>query len=211
MSWHLRVGWIILLFTITAGASAAPTLLVMGDSLSAGYGLKQNEGWVALLQQRLMREKYPYRVVNASISGETSAGGLARIDDELKRHRPRIVIIALGANDGLRGLPLQQLRNNLDAMVRKTQKSGAHTLLVGMRLPPNYGPAYTTGFETVFRDVARTRRVALAPFLLDGLATNRDFFQADGLHPTAAAQARLLDNIWPRLKDLLKPVSVTTS
>ncbi len=188
----------------SAPACAGPTLLVYGDSLSAAYGIGQKQGWVALLEQRLRQKHIDYTVANASISGETSSGGASRIAAELARHRPRVTIVALGANDGLRGLPVAQMRDNLAAIVAAAQKSGSRVLLVGMRMPPNYGAKYTREFERVYAEVARRRKVALVPFLLEGVAGSRDLFQDDNLHPTAAAQPILLENVWKGLAPLLK-------
>jgi acyl-CoA thioesterase-1 len=183
-------------------ALAAPAILVFGDSLSAAYGIAQGAGWVALLEKRLKQRHADYTVANASISGETTAGGAARIGEALKRHRPAIVIVALGANDGLRGLPVAQMKDNLAAMVRAAKRNGARVLLVGMRLPPNYGPQYAGGFRRAFEEVARAQGVPLAPFLLAGV-DRRELFQADNVHPTAEAQTQILDNIWRGLAPML--------
>jgi acyl-CoA thioesterase-1 len=182
---------------------AQRTILVMGDSLSAGYGMAAHEGWVALLGERLAREKPGWRVVNASISGETTAGGSSRIVGEVLRHRPDVVVIALGANDGLRGLPLREARRNLARMIGASQHVGAKVLLVGMRMPPNLGPEYTAGFEAIYRDLSQLFGTALLPFLLEPVALDRAAFQDDNLHPTVAAQPRLLDHVWPTLAPLL--------
>ncbi|WP_411833691.1 arylesterase [Pseudoxanthomonas mexicana] len=209
------IGWVLLLL-LAFSASAQPaaqaraaapaprTVLVMGDSLSAAYGLSAAQGWVALTGAQLARSHPDWRIVNASISGETTAGGAARIGAELQRHRPAVVVIALGANDGLRGLPLKQTRANLDRMIAAAQAGGARVLLVGMRIPPNYGPDYTRGFEDNFRTLAAERKVALLPFLLEPIALDRASFQGDNLHPTAAAQPRLRDHVWKALAPLLK-------
>lgn len=180
---------------------------MVGDSLSAGYGIEVRDGWVTLLQQRLTRQGYPHTVVNASISGDTSAGGRARLADALKRHHPQIVILELGANDGLRGLSLRATRTNLEAMIKAAQSAGARVLLIGMQLPPNYGPDYTGKFRAIYRDLARNNDLPLVPFLLDGVALNPKLMQPDGLHPRAAAQPRLLENVWPYLEPLLKSES----
>ncbi|MDP2785390.1 MAG: arylesterase, partial [Sulfurimicrobium sp.] len=174
-----------------------------GDSLSANYGVAVESGWVSLLQQRLTQNNYAYRVVNASISGETTAGGLSRIDSALAAHQPAIVIVELGANDGLRGLPLQATRDNLDAMIRACIASKAKVLLVGMRLPPNYGAAYSERFSMIYPALAKKYHTQLLPFLLDGMADKRELFQADNLHPTAAAQTAVLENVWKHLKPML--------
>ncbi len=186
------------------GVLAAPVVLVHGDSLSAAYGIPRDQGWVALLQRRLAEEGLPHRVVNASVSGETTAGGLHRLPALIGAHRPALLILALGANDGLRGLPLEQTAANLEAMIERAKRDRIRVLLVGMHLPPNYGPAHTRKFHALFREVAQRQQVALVPFLLEGMATRRELFLADGLHPNAAAQARLLDNVWPELVPLLR-------
>jgi acyl-CoA thioesterase I len=187
------------------GASAAEkSIVVFGDSLSAAYGIASSRGWVALLGERVKRERSDYSVANASISGDTSAGGLARLDATLARHHPAVVIVELGANDGLRGLPLAQMKANLGTIIEQSQKSGARVLLVGMKLPPNYGEAYTRAFENAFAEVAKRHRVALVPFLLEGFAEKPEFFQADRIHPTAEAQPLILDRVWQGLRPLLK-------
>jgi len=183
---------------------AAPTILVLGDSLSAAYGLDKKDGWVSLLSTRLEREGYDYEVINASISGETTRGGLTRLPREIERHRPAIAIVELGANDGLRGLSLTDMRRNLAAIIEKLQASGARVVLVGMHLPPNYGSTYTEQFAEVYTDLAPSYDVKLVPFLLDGVANHRQLFQVDGLHPVAAAQPTLLNNIWNQLRPLLR-------
>lgn len=177
---------------------------MLGDSLSAGYGLGPAESWVALLEKRLQAQGYEYRVVNASISGETSGGGLQRLPRALELHKPDIVIVELGANDGLRGLPLRQTRENLTQIITTARQAGAQVLLVGMRLPPNYGPRYTNGFTNLYRDVAAATHVALVPFLLESVALKPALMQEDGLHPTAAAQPALLETVWPHLLPLLR-------
>jgi acyl-CoA thioesterase-1 len=177
---------------------------VLGDSLSAGYGLKPAEGWVALLEKRLQSQGYEYRVVNASVSGETSGGGLQRLPRALELHRPGIVIVELGANDGLRGLSLALTRDNLTKIVTTARQAGAQVVLVGMRLPPNYGPRYTNDFMRMYREIATSSHVALVPFLLESVALKPALMQADGLHPTAQAQPTLLDTVWPVLSPLLK-------
>ena len=189
---------------ILAGpAWAAPAILVFGDSLSAAYGIPRESGWAQLLANRLEARKPPVRVVNASVSGETSAGGLTRLPGTLDAHRPGLVILALGANDGLRGLPLQETARNLKAMISLARKRGAQLLLVGMRLPPNYGGAYTRKFQALFGELAKTEKTRLVPFLLEGMAQHRERFQADGLHPDAQAQPVLLENVWRELEPML--------
>ena len=176
----------------------------MGDSLSAGYGMRADQGWVALLQRRLTESGYGYRVVNASSTGETTGGGLARLPRALEKHRPAIVIIELGGNDGLRGLPVQDIRANLTRLVQQSRAAGARVLLVGVRMPPNYGPEYTRSFDGVFGEVAKAERVPLVPFLIADVALDDTLMQEDGIHPTAAAQPKLLGQVWPVLKPLLK-------
>ena len=188
----------------TAPAKGARTILVMGDSLSAAYGLSPAQGWVSLTADRIGKTKPGWRVVNASISGETTAGGAARIAAELQRHKPTIVIIALGANDGLRGLPLTQTRANLEKMVKAAQAGKAKVLLVGMRMPPNYGPEYTRGFEQNFTALSKQYGTALLPFLLEPIALDRNAYQADNLHPVASAQPKLRDHVWKALEPLLR-------
>lgn len=183
--------------------AAAGTILIVGDSISAALGLDTRLGWASLLQQRLKEQGYDDQVVNASISGDTSAGGLARLPALLAEHKPQVVIIELGANDGLRGQPPAQLKQNLAAMVDDSQKAGSKVLLLGMLLPPNYGPRYTDAFAKVYRDLGSEKKVALVPFFLEGVGGHPEFIQADGLHPKANAQGRLLDNVWPTLKPLL--------
>ena len=186
----------------TPAATPTRTVLVMGDSLSAGYGMAASQGWVALTGDRLATRNPGWRVVNASISGETSAGGASRIQAELKRTRPSVVVIALGANDGLRGLPLEQTRGNLDRMIRAAKGARARVLLVGMRMPPNLGKAYTDGFSANYAALAKAHGVTLLPFLLEPIALDRNAYQADNLHPTAAAQPMLADPILKALDDL---------
>jgi acyl-CoA thioesterase-1 len=182
---------------------AARTLLVVGDSLSAAYGMDVNAGWVALLGQRLEREKLDYQVVNASTSGDTTANGLTRLPGLLAEHKPEIVLIELGGNDGLRGLSLAQMKHNITAMVKKAKFAKARVLLVGMQLPPNYGKSYTERFQRIYREIADEQRVALAPFILDGIAKNRNLMQPDGIHAAVQAQQKMLDNVWPPLRPLL--------
>lgn len=177
--------------------------MVFGDSLSAGYGLKQGDGWVDLLKNRLTSENRPYRVVNASISGDTTSGGKTRLGDAVKNHRPAIVVIELGGNDGLRGLSLHEMKNNLEAMIRSLQKEKIKIILVGMELPPNYGPLYTNRFQQIYFDLAKQYRVPLVPSLVKGLEQRKDLFQADQIHPAADAQAVLLENVWPVLRNEL--------
>lgn len=186
-----------------AGAVQASTILVWGDSLSAGYGLKSGEAWPTLLQTRLKDEGFRHTVVNASVSGETSAGGRSRLPAALEQHKPSIVILELGANDGLRGLRPQLMAENLTAMIDAARAAGSQVLLVGMHMPPNYGAAYTRRFAQTFTDVAQARDVPLVPFLLDGFADQPELFLPDGIHPTAEAQPRVLDTVWQGLQPLL--------
>lgn len=189
-----------------AQSTAGPTVLILGDSLSAEYGLKRGEGWVALLEQRLAKEKIPARIVNASISGETTAGGRSRLNALLKQHKPDTVVIELGANDALRGLPVVQTQANLAAMVDASKVSGAKVLIVGIQVPPNYGMAYLNSFSKIFTSVSTTSKVPAVPFMLRGVADGPDaatMFQADRIHPVAAAHPRILDNIWPELRKLI--------
>lgn len=184
-------------------AEAAQAILVFGDSLSAAYGMPQENGWVALLEQRVRQEKPGYRVINASISGETTRGGRYRIEQALADHQPAVVILELGANDGLRGLSLDATRANLDAIIAACRNRKARVLLVGMRLPPNYGTAYVTKFRAIYEQAAQRHKIPLLPFLLEGFADKPELFQADGLHPTAAAQPLIMEQVWIRLQPLL--------
>lgn len=194
----------LLILALPLPALAADTVLVLGDSLSAAHGIEQSQGWVSLLRERLHEACSDCQVINASIGGETSAGGRSRLPALLARDHPDIVIVELGGNDGLRGLPLEQMTANLGAIIDTAQHDGAKVLLVGMRLPANYGAAYTRRFHAVYLHLAKQRRVALVPFLLAGLEDRRDLFQPDGIHPVAAAQETLLDNVWPMLKAMLQ-------
>lgn len=200
-----------MLLTLSLGLLSGPlvaadsrTLLVLGDSLSAEYGLERGRGWVALLERRLREEGPRTDIVNASISGETTAGGKARLEELLRRHRPHTVLIELGANDGLRGLSLAALESNLDAMVRSVREAGARAVLVGMKMPPNLGRSYSEQFEAVFRRVAQRHDVPLVPFLLERVADDDGLFQSDRIHPAEKAQPIMLDNVWPVLRPVLK-------
>ncbi|MTW20765.1 arylesterase [Allochromatium palmeri] len=181
----------------------APVVLVLGDSLSAGYGIDTGQGWVARLAERIERAGRPYQVVNASVSGETTAGGLTRLPSLLERHRPAVLVIELGANDGLRGWDFDLMRDTLGQLVVQGRESGARVMLIGVRLPPNYGASYVDGFQAVFMEVAAEQGVPLVPALLKDVAEDWSLMQPDGLHPTAEAQERLLDNVWPTLEPLL--------
>ncbi len=180
-----------------------PTILILGDSISAAYGINTDQGWVVLLQQRLALNRYDYRVVNASVSGDTTRTGLNRLDDALQQYKPAIVIVALGGNDGLRGLPFSEIETSLSQIIDVSQQQGAKVLLAGVRLPPNYGAFYNTRFAALFQQLADTRQVALVPRLLEGIDEHAELMQADGIHPTAAAQAQILDNVWLHLQPLL--------
>ena len=214
---RLRIHHIVMVFalacitawqTTTAMAQSAPShspkILVLGDSLSAEYGLVRGTGWVALLEKKLRAEKLSWQIVNASISGETTAGGQARLPQLLKVHQPQIVIIELGANDALRGLQLPATEKNLRAMVQSSKKSGAQVLLLGMRIPPNYGQHYTQKFFELFGHVASSEQVSHLPFFLEKVAQQIELFQADRIHPNEKAQSILLDNVWSRLFPLLR-------
>jgi acyl-CoA thioesterase-1 len=208
LSWvmlrRLLIAWLMSLLCLPLAAWAAGTILVYGDSLSAAYGLNQDAGWTTLLQARLVQKRINYTVTNVSISGETTSGGAARIAETLKAHKPRVIIVELGANDGLRGLPPSEMRANLAKIVTLSQGAKARVLLVGMRMPPNYGETYTREFAQVYPDLAREYKTALVPFLLQGMEQRRELFQSDDMHPTAAAQPILLENVWKALAPLLK-------
>ncbi len=194
---------VVLLVSVSARAEA-PVILVFGDSISAGYGLEGVElGWVELLRTRLKTEGYGYQVVNASVSGETTAGGLARLPRALEQHRPQIVILELGGNDGLRALPVPQMRENFARMIDLSRHAGAKVLILGMRIPPNYGPQYTSQFEAVYGDLARADKLPLVPFLMDHIALQPDLMQGDNIHPNAKGQPLLLANVWPVLQPML--------
>lgn len=196
---------LILMPLVATPSHAASTILVFGDSLSAAYGLSSHErGWVSLLDSRLKAERYPYQVVNASISGETTAGGLSRLKQAIAQHQPSILILELGANDGLRGLPVDAMQQNLTKMLTLAKQNNLKVLLVGMRIPPNYGPQYTQAFHDSFTTMAKQFKVSLVPFLLENVAGKPDLNQDDGLHPTADAQPIILNTIWATLQTLLK-------
>lgn len=192
-------------FTLQSSASADQpnTLLVYGDSLSAAYGMAEEQGWVNLLRRRIRQQELPWQVVNGSVSGETSSGGLARLPAMLESYEPDLVILELGGNDGLRGLPLTNLEANLLAMVKMIKASGADVLLAGIQIPPNYGPRYTEPFYQLFSDIAEQENLPLVPFLIDGIPQQPELMQSDGIHPRAEAQALIVDNVWPSLAPLL--------
>jgi len=189
---------------LSTRAAEPPIILVVGDSLSAGYGLLPGQGWVTLLQQRLKREGYGYRVVNASVTGETTDGGVQRLNRALTQHEPAVVIIELGGNDGLRGLPVSRVRTNLELLIMQSRTAGAQVLLVAIRVPTNYGQRYATSFQSIYADLATQYRIGVVPFLSDQVAVDLALFQEDGIHPNARAQPLLLDNLWPRLAPLLQ-------
>lgn len=201
-AWALGIG---LLFIALQNAVASDrTILVLGDSLSAAYGIRPEQGWVALLEQRLRAQGYGYEVVNASVSGETSSGGLQRLPRALQLHRPGTVILELGANDGLRGLPLAATKENLTKMVQLSQAAGARVLLVGIRIPPNYGPRYANEFAAVYPEIANRQHLPLVPFLLQNVVLDPTLMQNDGLHPNARGEPLVLDTLWQGLEPLLK-------
>ncbi len=187
-----------------AEKSDPPTILVYGDSLSAAYRMPQAQGWVSLLQQRLQEQGYPHNVVNASVSGETTSGGLSRLPITLRQHQPDLVLLELGANDGLRGLPLPQMRANLETMIKASRNAGADVVLLGIMIPPNYGSKYTQEFSRSYNELARQYDLPLVNFLLEGVAGKPELTLDDGLHPSAAAQPRILDNVWQVLAPELK-------
>jgi acyl-CoA thioesterase-1 len=200
------ITWVtfILIALVAITAQAAQTIVIFGDSLSAAYGIQPNKGWVALLESKLKQQNSEYKVINASISGETTSGGLTRFDQMLKTHQPEIVVIELGANDGLRGLSLNEMQSNLNSMITKSKAKNATLMLLGIKIPPNYGIQYAQKFSAIYATLAQKYDLNLVPFFLDGVAGNRKLIQDDGLHPNAVAQAKLLENIWPKLEELLK-------
>ena len=199
---------LLLILPLSAIAQAAnistPAILVYGDSLSAAYGIPQQQGWAALLQNKLNDEGYAYKVMNASISGETTSGGLSRMKAKLAETKPAIVILALGGNDGLRGLPIKEMTANLNNMIQSSKKSGAKVLLLGMKIPPNYGLNYTNAFSQAYTQLSEVHKISLVPFMLENVAAKAKLIQDDGLHPNALGQPIILDNIWPALKQILK-------
>ncbi|EED35705.1 arylesterase [Luminiphilus syltensis NOR5-1B] len=201
----LLLGGLFLAAMANTAADDRPVLLLLGDSISAAYGMDLEQGWASLLQQRLNTEGYSLRVANASISGETTAGGRRRIEQLLVKHRPALVIVELGGNDALRGYPITQLRNNLRDMVTKSQNAGAAVLLLAMEAPPNFGARYTSAFRDSFSKVAAQTDARVSDFMLEGIALEAGMMQADGIHPTISAQPRLLDNVWSSLQPMLEP------
>ena len=199
---------LVALLTVTGGHAAdVPTILVFGDSLSAGYGIEVDQSWTALLQSRLREQGYEHRVVNASISGETTEGGAERIGPALENFAPALLVLELGGNDGLRGFPPQRTRENLEKIITASTAAGADVVLLGIRIPSNYGPRYTRAFEGVFRETAETLDVPWIEFFMDGVALDEELMQADGIHPNAKAQPRLLDNAWPAIREALGPAN----
>lgn len=202
---------ILTLFLLNVGHAFEPTILVLGDSLSASHGFTASQGWVALLERRLQAQGFPHQVVNASISGDTSQGGLARLPATLERHQPDIVILELGGNDGLRGVSLNTLEQNLAAIIELSQRNNAQVLLAEMRIPPNYGPHYTQKFQSLYGNLANRYQISLIPFLLEGVADSKNLMQSDGIHPGAEAQPIILDNVWPILLPVLEETRETTN
>ncbi len=199
-----RLLFLVCLLLGTGGHAAdAPTVLIFGDSLSAGYGIDVDQSWATLLQQRLRDQGYEHRVVNASISGETTEGGAERIGPALKNFNPELIILELGGNDGLRGFPPERMRSNLEKIIATSKDSGAEVVLLGIKIPSNYGPRYTQAFEAAFRDAAESLDIPWIEFFMEGVALNEELMQADGIHPNAEAQPRLLDNAWPAIETAL--------
>ena len=194
---------LLIMFISSASATAQPTLLVVGDSISAGYGIDAEQGWVALLQKKLQTERLNYQVVNASISGDTSAGGLARIDKVLAQAKPQWVLLELGANDGLRGLSPKEMKSNLSQIIQHSQKAGTKVALLAMKMPPNYGKRYIEMFYQVYPELAAELKIPLVPFILEDVALKKELMQADGLHPNAQGQPLILAKVWEHLKTLL--------
>lgn len=199
-------GMCLMLSALLSMQASAATILIVGDSISAAYGMDIRQGWVSLLEQRLQRQSATHQVINASVSGETTSGGLQRLPRLLRQHRPDLVVLELGGNDGLRGQPPALMQRNLERMVRLTQAGGGRVIVAGMRIPPNYGRAYTDAFAAVFPAVARSTGSALVPFLLDGVGGRPEYMQADGLHPNVRAQALILKQVWPVLERELRQV-----
>ncbi|MEX0619431.1 MAG: arylesterase [Pseudohongiellaceae bacterium] len=197
---------VVLLIPAAYSAEPSRVLMIYGDSLSAAYGMEEEDGWVALLAEKIREQGYPYRVVNASVSGETTSGGLARLPAMLDAYDPELFLLELGGNDGLRGLPVDNIRQNLDAMVNLASESGARVILAGIQIPPNYGPRYTGPFFEQYAEIAANDDLPLIPFLIDGIAQQPELMQSDGIHPKAEAQRKIVENVWPVLKPLLENV-----
>ncbi len=193
-----------------ADTASKPVILVFGDSLSAAYGIPKEQGWVNLMAQRVKDNQLPHEVANASVSGETTAGGLSRLPAALKQFKPSIVVIELGANDGLRGLPTDAMKNNLEKMIQASKQADAQVVLLGMLIPPNYGPKYTNGFKAAFLDLSEKYKTPFIPFFLDGISGHSDLVLEDGLHPNVNAQRKILENVWPTLKPLLKTLKTSS-
>lgn len=200
----LSVVIFVLLPSAASAAEDSYTLMVWGDSLSAAYGFSEEQGWVTLLEEKLNSENWPYRVINGSVSGETTTGGLERLPAMLKSYSPDLVILELGGNDGLRGLPLELIKANLKSMVDLVRADGGEVLLTGIQIPPNYGPRYTEPFFALFREIAEEDFLPLVPFLIDGIPQQPELMQNDGIHPKAGAQFMILENVWPYLEPMLK-------
>lgn len=198
----------ILAFSASQAAEDKPyTLMVYGDSLSAAYGIEEDQGWVTLLSNKIAAEDWPFEVVNGSVSGETSTGGLARLPAMLDSFAPDVLLLELGGNDGLRGLPINMLKQNLETMIELASEAGARVMLAGMQIPPNYGPRYTVPFAEIYPDLAREKNLPLVPFLIDGIPQIPELMQRDGIHPKAEAQFMILDNVWPTLQPLLEGIA----
>jgi acyl-CoA thioesterase-1 len=200
-----KIFFTLLLALLVFPAFAKNTILVLGDSISAGYGIDTKQGWVALLQERLTAQHYDYTVINASISGDTTSNGIARLPQALTQHQPSITIIELGGNDGLRGLPPSLIKQNLESLIAMAKQANSKILVLGLQIPPNYGPTYTTQFMKIFTDLKKDKNITVVPLFLNMVDTNRNLIQPDGIHPTAEAQPKLLDNMWDALKPLLTP------
>ena len=205
-SWRINRSLVLITLVLAGNASADSdyTLMVYGDSLSAGYGLEESQDWVTLLSSKLTRENFDYAVINASVSGETTTGGLSRLPAMLDSYEPDLFILELGGNDGLRGIPLRNIRENLQAIIKLAQSSGAEVVLVGIQIPPNYGPRYTKPFFQQYADIATEMNLPLVPFLIDGIPQQPELMQDDGIHPKAEAQGMILDNVWPILQPILE-------
>ncbi len=198
------VAWSLPALAANQDPVANPKILIYGDSLSAAYGIPQQQGWAALLKKKLHAEKLDYDIINASISGETTSGGLTRFSSTIQQTKPQIVILELGANDGLRGLPVKEMQQNLNSMIQQSKKSGIKVLLIGMRIPPNYGPKYTEAFSQTYHSLARLHKIPFVPFMLENVAAKPELIQQDGLHPNALGQPIIVENIWSELQKLLK-------